>query len=260
MNFSSHPKTMVKSALNRLGIGVYRTNRKGVIWSNPPSSKKHQRVLPNATYAPWLSDRSFLRVFESIKRHSLVDIYRGYELWDLAKQIKNVPGDILEVGVWRGGSGAILAEAVKDLPDKKVFLADTFTGVVKAGIKDTKYKGQEHSDTSESIVKDLVNSLSLTNVTILKGIFPEDTGSEIPGKIALLHCDVDVYQSSKDIFEWCLPRLSQGSVMIFDDYGFSGCEGVASFCEEIKNKHGLTFIHNLNGHGIFVKVAGPTPT
>ena len=85
------------------------------------------------------------------------------------------------------------------------------------------------------------------------GMFPEDSGSKVGGKISLLHCDVDVYQSCKDIVEWAIPKLSIGSILVFDDFGFSGCEGVATFCEEIKVFENFKFIHNLNGHAIFVK-------
>jgi O-methyltransferase len=126
--------------------------------------------------------------------------------------------------------------------------------VVKAGGCDTYYKGGEHADTSVEIVKGLVSSLALPNVRILHGVFPEDTGNQVPGKIALLHCDVDVYASTRDIVEWALPRLSPGAMLVFDDYGFYGCEGVTRYCNEFRKRDGFRFIHNLNGHAIFIKV------
>jgi O-methyltransferase len=222
-------------------------------WTHPLSVLKHHRVLPHATLAPWLNDYDFLTIYEKIKEYTLVDLYRCYELWILAKQSSYIDGAILEVGVWRGGTGAILAEATKS-SNKKVFLADTFQGVVKAGANDTVYKGGEHSDTSLQLVSKLISSLSLQNVHLLKGIFPEDTQHYVKDKIAMLHCDVDVYSSSKDIVEWCLPRMSVGSVLVFDDYGFYGCEGVTTFCNELRLRDDLIFIHNLNGHAIFIKI------
>jgi len=233
---------------------AYSTIRKQQPWQHASSSKKHHRVLPFATYAPWLNDGDFLALYEKVRHHTLVDIYRCHELWTLAKQASRIEGDILEVGVWRGGTGAILAEAVRHQSAKTVFLADTFAGVVKAGENDTAYKGGEHSDTSMEIVMELTSALSLTNTKILKRIFPDETQENIPGKIALLHCDVDVYSSSKDIVEWCLPRLSIGSILVFDDYGFFGCEGVTSFCNEFRAREDFLFLHNLNGHAIFVKI------
>jgi O-methyltransferase len=223
-------------------------------WTHHSSTLKHHRILPHATLAPWLNDEEFLAIYGKIKEYTLVDLYRCYELWILAKQSLKIDGAILEVGVWRGGTGAILAEATKS-SGKKVFLADTFHGVVKAGLNDTIYKGGEHSDTSLNLVAKLISSLSLKNVKLLEGIFPEDTQQYISDKISMLHCDVDVYSSSKDIVEWCLPRMSVGSILVFDDYGFFGCEGVTTFCNELNLRDDLVFTHNLNGHAVFIKIS-----
>lgn len=240
---------------NKLEIkAAYDSLRKQQPWRHESSDILHHRVLPHATLAPWLNDSDFMVLYEKIKNHTLVDIYRCYELWVLAKQAEKVDGAILEVGVWRGGTGAILAEAVKSTV-KKVYLADTFKGVVKAGANDTSYKGGEHSDTSLKLVNELFSSLSLKNVQLLDGIFPEDTQHLVTDGISMLHCDVDVYSSSKDIVEWCLPRMSVGSILVFDDYGFFGCEGVTKYCNELKARKDLIFTHNLNGHAVFVKIS-----
>lgn len=241
-------------ALKEATVQAYQTLRSQTPWQHEGTGILHHRVLPFATLAPWLADPTFMALYEQIQSNTLVDIYRCYELWSLAQQARYVEGDVLEVGVWRGGTGAILASALKDSSDKTIFLADTFEGVVKAGMQDTRYKGGEHADTSVQLVESLMVQLALPNTRILKGIFPDDTQAAIPGKIAFLHCDVDVYSSSKDIVEWCLPRLSVGASLVFDDYGFFGCEGVTRFCNELRNRKDMRFIHNLNGHAIFVKL------
>jgi O-methyltransferase len=223
-------------------------------WANDKTpTLVHSQVVPTATYSPWLSDEEFKAVHEKIKDHTLVDVYRCYELWSIARQLIDVSGCILEVGVWRGGTGALLAEAMRCNRTKKVYLADTFRGVVKAGERDTSYKGGEHADTSKSLVEALLSQLSLSNVTLLEGVFPEDTSHYVSEPVALLHCDVDVYSSTKDIVEWALPRLSKGGAIVFDDYGFVGCEGVTRFANELRPQKDLLFIHNLNGHAIFIK-------
>lgn len=240
---------IVGSSIRKLAQFVFLK----LAWSKPLSHIKHSVVLTSATYSPWLSDNDFQAIYEKIKKYTLVDIYRCYELWALAKQTANIDGDILEVGVWRGGTGAILAEAVKGTC-KNVFLADTFCGVVKAGSNDPNYKGGEHDNTSIEIVNKLINKCDLNNTFLLKGIFPEDTSSNVKGRISLLHIDVDVYQSSKDIVEWCLPRLAIGGFIVFDDYGFPSCEGVTTYCEELRKDSTFRFIHNINGHAIFIKM------
>jgi len=233
---------------------AYNALKSQTPWRYENSDIFHHRILPFATVAPWLNDADFLNIYEKIKEHTLVDIYRCYELWTLAKQSSKVDGVILEVGVWRGGTGAIIAEATKT-KNKKIYLADTFSGVVKAGKNDTLYKGGEHSDTSLALVAKLMSSLSFDKVQLLEGIFPEQTQHHISEKISMLHCDVDVYQSTKDIVDWCLPRMSVGSILVFDDYGFYGCEGVTTFCDELKMQNDLMFTHNLNGHAVFFKIS-----
>jgi O-methyltransferase len=171
----------------------------------------------------------------------------------LAKQMKDVKGDILEVGVWKGGTAKLLRQFVAG--ENNVYLADTFTGVVKASQKDSLYKGGEHSDTSEQIVKDLFGSLHTSNTFFLKGIFPEDTGHFVEDcSFKMIHIDVDTHDSAKDVFEFAWKKLIVGGMVIFDDYGFWGCEGVTDYFNNL-NIEGARKIYNINGHGIIIKTA-----
>lgn len=214
----------------------------------------HEQIVPVASYAPWADDLDFGALYEKIRAHTLVDIYRCYELWDLSKQVSGMAGDVLEVGVWKGGTAAIIGNAVAGGLACHLWLADTFGGgVPKAGGKDTHYTGGEHADTSEAIVSSLLADLRISNFTLLGGVFPEDTGRYIENvRIKLCHIDVDTYQSAWDVFNWAWPQIVAGGVMIFDDYGFWGCEGVTCAVNEMKAK-GIGVIYNLNGHALIVK-------
>src|SRR5690606_1718858 len=153
----------------------------------------HAQVIPYASYSPWLDDLSFSDLFVRISpSHTLVDCYRCYELYDLARRLAYLPGDQVEIGVWRGGTAALIGSAA---PAKKLHLFDTFTGVAKASSDhDTLYVGGEHSDTSVDVVAHLMDSLSLDyNVHI--GVFPEDTYEWLPEVVSFAHVDVDTYQS-----------------------------------------------------------------
>jgi len=242
-------------------LGIFKLRRGDLHhegWTHPESPDiRHSRLTPAATFSPWLTDSAFLAAYQQIRKFTLVDIYRCYELWSLAQQTSRIDGAILEVGVWRGGSGCLLALAA---PQKTVYLADTFEGVVNAGPRDTRYRGGEHSDTSEEVVRRLLASTGATNAQLLKGIFPRDTAASISGPVSLLHVDVDVYQSAKDTVEWVLPRLLPGSIIVFDDYGFYGCEGITRYVSELREQHPeLVFLHNLNGHAIFIKTLNSPP-
>ncbi len=224
---------------------------------NSASTSRHSVVIPIATYSPWKEDNEFLSVFESIKDHTLVDIYRCFELWSLSGQAARLPGDFLEVGVWRGGTGCLLAHRLAHLNSRqRVYLCDTFSGVVKAGTMDSTYRGGEHADTSMSIVDDLASRMDIHNHEILQGIFPEETGDKIADrKFSLCHIDVDVYKSAQDVLDWVWPRLLVGGVVIYDDYGFPTCDGVTKLVNERMATEGALTLHNLNGHAVVIKIA-----
>lgn len=216
----------------------------------------YEIVTPSATYAPWSTDKNFKQTYEIIKNNTLVDKYRCYELWQLVEQVATLKGALIEVGVWKGGSGALIAHraALSGIKDK-IYLCDTFTGVVKAGEKDPSYKGGEHADASTDEVEKVIKGLNLKNTEILVGIFPEDTGRLIKDDLfKFCHIDVDVYQSAKDIIEWIWSRLEVGGIIVFDDYGFRGCAGVTSFVNEQRTKRDRLVIHNLNGHAVLIKI------
>jgi O-methyltransferase len=213
----------------------------------------HTVIIPGATYSPWLDDPTFIELFQALRSNTLVDHYRLFELWNLVGQTSSVPGDILEIGVWRGGSGCLMARRA---PERTVFLCDTFSGVVKVGDNDATYRGGEHSDTSVDIVKDLATSLNVRNIELLRGIFPDQTGDQIADrKFSFCHIDVDVYLSAKHIRDWVWPRLSVGGIVVYDDYGFSPCDGVTRYVNEMVNLAGSITIQNLNGHAVVVKTA-----
>jgi O-methyltransferase len=218
-------------------------------------SGEHELAYPIATYAPWKADQEFLSAYTAIRRHTFVDIWRCYELWSLVGELREVPGAILEVGVWRGGTGALLAKRASSLGlDDTVYLCDTWTGVVKAGEVDIYYRDGKHDDASRDIVESLVGRLGLSNVELLQGMFPEDTGDQIPDRtFRLCHCDVDVYESARGVLEWVWPRLTPGGVVVFDDYGFPACPGVTKLVNEHRLRDDRLVLHNLNGHGLIVK-------
>ncbi len=208
-------------------------------------------IFPKNTYSPWL-EKSFLEFYnDEIKPNTLVDIYRCYELYNLCNQYKKIEGNIIEVGVWRGGTGLILEKGLSN--QDKLYLCDTFEGVVKASKKDNIYINGEHSDTSIELVNEKFKNNP--NIKILKGIFPEDTASLIENeKFKICHIDVDVYDSAKDIFEWIVPRLIIGGMVIFDDYGWANCEGITNFVNTLSDRTDFITIYNINGHAIMTKI------
>ena len=218
---------------------------------------KYSVILTEASYSPWIADQSFQAAYSQIKGYTLVDHYRLWELWKLIEQVKDLEGDVIEVGVWRGGSGCLIARKcqLEQLP-ATVYLCDTFQGVIKSSENDLSYQGGEHSDTSEAMVSGLISQMSLDNVKILQGTFPDDTGDGLRNNhFRYCHIDVDVYQSAKDIVEWIWGRMVIGGLIIFDDYGFPRCPGITRLVNERASNTDCLVVYNLNGHAIMAKRA-----
>lgn len=237
---------------------IERVLRRGRL-RGPQTQYSHELIVPmTSTYAPWHDDVAFRRVYDAIDGHTFVDQYKCYELWEQLGQLRHVPGDVLEVGVWRGGTGVLMATRARDLGmDAVVHLADTFEGVAKAGEADPWYKGGEHADTSPEIVRALAQRNGV-EVDILVGTFPDQTAARIEDRsFRLVHIDVDVYDSARDTLEWAWPRLAVGGLVVWDDFGAFECEGVATLGRQLFDAgiEAGRLVHNVNGHLLLLKLA-----
>jgi len=246
-------KEAVKRFIGALGYEVKRRAKTRIV-----RGRHYGSVYPVATYSPWIDDLDFTKVYHRVQPHTFVDIYRCYELWELIGQLGHLRGNLLEVGVWRGGTGALISYRAGGLPGKPVtYLCDTFNGVVKATDEDTSYRGGEHADTSEQHVRDLLSEMGIDNARILAGIFPDDFMDMAKDEtFRFVHIDVDVYLSAKDVLNFVWPRVPVGGVIVFDDFGFVNCDGIPTLIAECQGNRDKLVIQNLNGHAIIIKTAG----
>jgi O-methyltransferase len=246
-------KSVIRQAINFCGFDIQKLPRQDSEVYSP-----YGKIMLNGRYSPWNTDSSFCEYHNIIKAFTLVDKYRCYELWKLVEQSGKLKhGSVIEIGVWRGGTGALIAKQARncDISDV-VYLCDTFTGVVKAGPQDSDYKGGEHSDTTRDIVEKLIHDqLNLDKVIVLEGIFPDETGHEIENvRFRFCHIDVDVYRSAKDIIDWIWDRMVPGGIIVYDDYGFEGCDGITKYVNEQMPMNDRFVFYNLNGHAIIIKL------
>ena len=140
----------------------------------------------------------------------------------------DIPGDIIETGVWRGGA-CILARAVllaNGVTERNVIVADSFEGLPPPDAQ--KYPSDigsvfhEYADLSVSLetVKNNFRKFNLLDdqVVFLKGWF-KDTMPRVPtDKLAIIRLDGDMYESTIVVLEHLYDRLSPGGWVIIDDY------------------------------------------
>jgi O-methyltransferase len=149
-----------------------------------------------------------------------------------------VPGDVVECGVWRGGSMQSAALALIGAGDtsRTLHLFDTFEGMTEPTEKDVRFDGQtaEHllatqgKDTKTWAIAgfdDVQQGMAETGypqdqIVYHRGRVEETIPAEAPEKIAILRLDTDWYESTKHELEHLYDRLSPGGVLIIDDYGY----------------------------------------
>lgn len=136
----------------------------------------------------------------------------------------NIPGDLIETGVWRGGACIFMRGILKEygIANRKVFVADSFKG-----FPNPKYD----MDKCATFLNDSILSVSKENVKsnfkkygmldeqveFIEGYF-SDTLPKIEGIFSLLRLDGDLYESTWDGLINLYPKLSVGGYIIVDDY------------------------------------------
>ncbi len=133
--------------------------------------------------------------------------------------IATVPGDLAELGVYRGGVGRMMA---KRFPTRTVRLFDTFTGIPWDGYDPAK---DRHRPGEFACSLDEVRAAlsGFPNVVFHPGLFPLTAAGE---RFALVHLDADLYASTLAGLEWFWPRLSAGGCIVLDDWKWKACPGV----------------------------------
>lgn len=177
--------------------------------------------------------------------HTMIGARRLANVRALVESVigENVPGDLIETGVWRGGA-CIMMRAVLDaynVEDRKVWLADSFEGLPAPDDKNyPSDKGETFHEYKElSVPLDKVKSnfekygLLDDQVRFLKGWF-RDTLPDAPiEQLALLRLDGDLYESTIQALDALYDKLSIGGYVIVDDYNVvKGCkQAVQDFLE-----------------------------
>ena len=158
-----------------------------------------------------------------------------------------VPGDLIETGVWRGGSTIFMRAILKarDVTDRRVWVADSFEGLPPPDPEkfpeddgDVLYTKKILSVSLEE-VKNNFRRYGLLDgqVEFLKGWF-RDTLPDAPvEKLAVARLDGDMYESTIDALVNLYPKLSPGGFLIVDDYG--GIEACRKAVHDYRDRHGI---------------------
>ena len=151
---------------------------------------------------------------------------------DCVDAVSNVAGDIVEIGVFEGGSAELICQKKEK---KTLHLFDTWEGIVATAEEDLKTHSKFNIGRYSAKLEPVKEKLSqYSNVKFYKGEFPKTYENNID-KISLLHIDVDLYKPTKDAIRLLWNKLQIGGIMILHDYpSFEGVRMAVD--EELVNK------------------------
>lgn len=186
-------------------------------------------------------DQEIITTINYVQNYTMTSPERIFSLCQSVKYIvaNQIPGDIVECGVWKGGSMMAVAKTLMKLNNcnKDLYLFDTFEGMTKPSQEDIDYKGLSASKFllkyQKSKNKDYLCYASLEEVKeamektgydinrvhFIKGKVEETIPSFAPEAISILRLDTDWYESTKHELNHLFPRIVHGGVLIIDDYG-----------------------------------------
>jgi O-methyltransferase len=185
----------------------------------------------------------FLTLYEACREQTLTSIERMYALYKAVEYViqTGIPGDFAECGVWRGGSVMMMALAAQRFGDvsRTLWLYDTFSGMTAPTSEDVQtMTGVAAVDVLAASPKtrddpfwgvaphDVVaRNLAATGypssaIRYVVGDVMDTLPAVQPDQLALLRLDTDWHESTRHELTHLYPRLSQGGVIIIDDYGY----------------------------------------
>lgn len=186
-------------------------------------------VVPRHRHLPdlWSNEPAFEALYERIRDHTLVPPERCFALYQVARSLRAAPGDMAEVGVYKGGTARLLAET---LGDKTLHLFDTFEGMPDVDPAIDRHHRGDFADTSLEAVEAFLAGHGRVRTHV--GFFPETAGPVENERFCLVYVDVDIHRSVRDCLDFFYPRMVAGGAMVFDDYESDKCPGVRKAIDE----------------------------
>jgi hypothetical protein len=191
--------------------------------------------------------------------HTMIGLRRLSHIQWCVEQIlaENVPGDLIETGVWRGGATILMRGvlAAYEIADRLVWVADSFEGLP---VPDTERYPldaywspiQESSSHLAVSLEEVRRNFALyqlldDQVRFLPGWFSATLPAAPIRQLALLRFDGDLYGSAMDVFNALYDKIAPGGFVIVDDYNLPTCKAAV---DDFRGAHSIDeAIHDIDG-------------
>lgn len=201
---------------------------------------EQRRRLKREARARRMLDPEAHEIIEQVDQRTMTGYDKLYGLVLACRYVARhqVPGDIVECGVWRGGSMQAIALTLIAAGDtsRRLHLYDTFEGMPPPGELDRRVLNRrpaaqlleentrDHPVWAVADLDDVRQGMSEVDypaeqVHYHQGMVEQTIPDGAPDAISLLRLDTDWYESTRHELQHLYPRLSPGGVLIIDDYG-----------------------------------------
>ena len=183
----------------------------------------------------------FVEIYAKTHDYTMTSVESMYALYDAVRQVVRggIEGDLVECGVWRGGSAMLMARTLMALGEtgRKLYLYDTFAGMTRPGEIDRRardgsptiprwehFEREGYNEWCYVPIEEVRENLLATGfpahaLVMVKGEVEKTLPAKAPKAIALLRLDTDWYQSTYHELVHLYPRLARGGFLLLDDYG-----------------------------------------
>jgi O-methyltransferase len=196
---------------------------------------------------PDIVEPEFWEMAEQVWDYTALATVALYNYWTAIKYVlkANIPGALVECGVYFGGSVMFAAETLKrGGATRPLYALDTFSGFTENDARlDKDYSGNvvcEPSRNGGNFLERSTSNMKSTAYGFLK-VVEGDIFETIPklgaDHIAILRLDTDTANSTKFELENLHSQVVRGGVVIIDDYGFN--VGCATAVEEFVADKGI---------------------
>lgn len=221
----------------------------------PPAAAKPKARKP-APALPEDYDDEAKDIIRAVKPYSMTSPERLNAFILATRHIArhDIPGDIVECGVWRGGSMQACARTLLSVgeTERDLYLFDTYEGMTPPTAEDLRRDGRPARELLDAQGKDrpiwAVASLEdvkagfenipypKERVHYVQGRVEDTVPAQAPEQISILRLDTDWYASTKHELEHLYSRLVSGGVLLIDDYGY--WQGSRQAVDEFLDKTG----------------------
>ena len=185
-------------------------------------------------------DEEAADIIRAVRPYTMTNVEKLYAVIMAARYVSqhDIPGAVVECGVWRGGSMHAMARALDAAGshDRDLYLFDTFEGMTEPGPRDRRSDGRQAAELMASYGKtsrvwayasleDVQEGFGHVpypqeKVHFVKGPVEQTIPGEAPERIAVLRLDTDWYESTAHELTHLYDRLVPGGVLLLDDYGW----------------------------------------